>query len=129
LAGWLSQLSQGPRTVDVYLPKFKLSERYQLNDALTALGMTDAFDPAAANFTDMDGARDLFVSLVAHQAVLDVNETGTEAAAATEGVMAGAAEELAPTPVFRADHPFLFFIRDEATGTVLFLGRYVAPSG
>ena len=76
----------------------------------------------------MDGAHDLFISAVVHKAYVDVNEEGTEAAAATAvGVRALAVRAPQPIPTFRADHPFLFLIRDNRSGSILFLGRIVNP--
>ena len=90
--------------------------------------MTDAFSPNA-DFSGMDGVRDLFLSAVVHKAYVDVNEEGTEAAAATGTVArAMALMRPLPIPVFRADHPFLFLIRDNHSGSVLFLGRVVDPA-
>jgi serpin B len=88
------------------------------------MGMVDAF--GAADFSGMTGQRDLFISAVVHKAFVDVNEEGTEAAAATAVLMARSIPP--PTPVFRADHPFLFLIRENSTGSILFLGRVVDPS-
>ena len=77
----------------------------------------------------MDGSRDLFLSAVIHKAYVDVNEEGTEAAAATGAIIAlHAVRRPEPIPDFRADHPFLFLIRDTHTGSILFLGRLAAPS-
>jgi len=87
--------------------------------------MADLFSPRA-DLSGMDGARDLFVSAVIHKAYVDVNEEGTEAAAATGGVVGLTA--FRPPPVFRADHPFLFLIRDNHSGGILFLGRVVDPT-
>ncbi len=115
--------------VDIFLPRFKLESKFKLNDTLVALGMADAFGPRA-DFSGMDGARDLFLSGVFHKAWGEVNEEGTEAAAATAGTMAltGAMRPLPPPPVFRADHPFIFLIRDARSGSLLFLGRLTEPS-
>ena len=128
LARWLS----GPRRekVRVYLPRFKLTSQFQLADVLKAMGMPLAFTPDRADFSGMDGQRDLFVSAVIHQAYVDVNEEGTEAAAAT-GIAVAATAVMVPKepPVFRADHPFLFLIRENRTGSILFLGRLVNPQG
>jgi serine protease inhibitor len=121
---WLSALAER-RSVTVSLPKFKLTQRYPLGRALQALGVTDAFDPRLADFSGMDGARDLFVSTVIHQAYLDVNEEGTEAAAATAVGMTASAVQVPLT--IRADHPFLFLIRDPASGSILFMGRFATP--
>jgi serpin B len=77
----------------------------------------------------MDGERDLFISAVVHKAFVDVNEEGTEAAAATGVVMRMNAVMMPrPTPIFRADHPFIFLIRDTRSGSILFLGRLVDPT-
>jgi serpin B len=94
------------------------------------LGMTLAFLSDEADFSGMDGKQDLFISAVLHKAFVDVNEEGTEAAAAT-GIVVGATAVLIPKepPVFRADHPFVFLIRDNRTGSILFLGRLVNPQG
>jgi serpin B len=113
--------------INVYLPKFKLEASFALQQPLRALGMKSAFS-AEADFSGMDGQRDLYVSAVLHKAFVDVNETGTEAAAATVVVMrAMAARPTKPIPVFRADHPFLFLIADNRDGSVLFLGRMENP--
>jgi serpin B len=110
--------------VQVLLPRFKLSGEFDLGETLKAMGMVDAF--GAADFSGMTGQRDLFISEVVHKAFVDVNEEGTEAAAATAVLMARSIPP--PTPVFRADHPFLFLIRENSTGSVLFLGRVVDPT-
>jgi serpin B len=89
--------------------------------------MTDAFSPNA-NFSGMDGERDLCISAVVHKAFVDVDEEGTEAAAATGAVMKSMAVMLPRlTPTFRADHPFVFLIRDNHSGSILFLGRLRKP--
>ena len=123
LDGWLGQIHA--QKVEVFLPKFKLTGEFALNGTLAAMGMVDLFSPRA-DLSGMDGARDLFVSAVVHKAYVDVNEEGTEAAAATGGVVAATA--FRPPPVFRADHPFLFLIRDNHSGSILFLGRVVDPT-
>jgi len=123
---WLAQARK--QKVAVFLPKFKLSAQFSLAKPLAEMGMTDAFSPNA-NFSGMDGARDLFISAVIHKAFVDVNEKGTEAAAATGTVMRMSAVMMPrPTPVFRADHPFIFLIRDNHSGSILFLGRLVDPT-
>ncbi len=100
--------------------------KLSLARVLQSMGMTDAFTEKA-DFTGMTARRELFISAVIHQAYVDVNEEGTEAAAAT-GVVVGVTS-VGPneTPVFRADHPFLFLIRDKTTGSILFLGRVMNP--
>jgi serpin B len=115
--------------VDVYFPKFRLETTYSLTGTLADMGMPTAFTDAA-DFSGMDGTSDLSISDVVHKAFVDVNEEGTEAAAAT-GVIIGATGFLPadPIPVFRADHPFLFLIVDDETGTILFMGRVINPNG
>jgi len=120
---WLGQTRA--QKVDVFLPKFKLTAQFDLNGTLAEMGMADLFS-SRADLSGMDGARDLFVSAVVHKAYVDVNEEGTEAAASTGGVVAATA--FRPPPVFRADHPFLFLIRDNHSGSILFLGRVVDPT-
>ncbi len=113
--------------VVVTIPKFQLTEEFELGPELQALGMTDAFG-GSADFSGMTGNKDLSISNVIHKAFVDVNEQGTEAAAATGVVMAMAmARPEGPPPEFRADHPFLFVIRDDKTGAFLFMGRLAAP--
>jgi serpin B len=123
---WLGQARH--QKVNLFLPKFKLTGQFGLAQTLADMGMTDAFS-TRADFSGMDGARDLFITAVIHKAFIEVNEQGTEAAAAT-GIAAGAMAVMRPVevPVFRADHPFLFFIRDVHSGSILFLGRVTDPS-
>ncbi len=113
--------------VRLTMPTFRVESEYSLADALKALGMTDAFDPDAADFSGMDGTRDLYISAVVHKAFVDVDETGTEAAAATAVAMTTSAMPGEP-PEVAVDHPFLFLIRDQVTGAILFIGRVVDPS-
>jgi serpin B len=118
---------RGPRRVDVALPRFKVEAGFELQDALSALGMPLAFT-GSADFSGMNGRRDLFISAVIHKAFADVNEEGTEAAAATAVVMTrAAAARPEPVVTFRADHPFVFLIRDLRNGSLLFLGRVADP--
>lgn len=114
------------RQVIVSLPSFKMTSRFSLAQVLRSMGMTDAFSDKA-DFSGMTGNRDLFISAVVHQAYVDVNEEGTEAAAATGAAMRLTSVGPDVTPVFRADHPFLFLIRDGRTGGLLFLGRVMNP--
>jgi serpin B len=126
LTAWIANLH--PQEVNVFLPKFKMTSQFSLGDKLAALGMTDAFTDKA-DFSGMDGQRDLYISAVIHKAFVDVNEEGTEAAATTAVAMrAFAMLKPPPTPVFRADHPFLFLIRENRTGSILFLGRIADPT-
>jgi serpin B len=117
---WLSHLSE--EEVHVGLPRFRLETEYTLNPSLEQLGMRAAFTPSA-DFSNITDEPDWFLDIVVHKAFCEVNEEGTEAAAAT-GV--GFAVTSAP-PSFVADHPFAFLIRDHVTGTVLFLGRVMDP--
>jgi serine protease inhibitor len=120
---WLASLKS--KTVEVLFPKFALDAKYGLGSTLAAMGMPDAFDERAADFSGMDGKTDLYIFKVIHQANIVVNEEGSEAAAATAVVMN---TKSAPMfDVFRADHPFLFLILDKPTGTILFLGSLVHP--
>lgn len=125
LAKW-TQAMWSP-DVKVYLPKFKMTCRFGLNDTLRAMGVTDAFDAGKADFSGMDGGRNLFISAALHKAFVEVNEEGTEAAAAT-GIMMGETALPRPPIEFRADHPFIFLIREKITGSILFLGRVTNPT-
>ena len=90
----------------------------------------DSATAGAADFSGINGERDLFLSAVIHKAFVDVNEEGTEAAAATGAVVNVTSIQLpVETPVFRADHPFVFAIRDNKSGCLLFLGRLTDPQG
>ncbi|KAI9526545.1 Leukocyte elastase inhibitor [Dissostichus eleginoides] len=108
----------------VHLPRFKLEEDYELNEPLSKLGMTDVFCSAKADLSGMNGEGGLFLSTVAHKAFVEVNEEGTEAAAATAGM---ASFCMLREEHFTADHPFLFFIRHNKTKSILFLGRLSSP--
>jgi serpin B len=110
----------------VWLPRFQISSSFALQPALRELGASDIFDPQRADFSAMTGDRDLFVSAAQHQAFVEVNEEGTEAAAAT-GVTMAVRAMLSPPPEFRADHPFVYLIQERQTGLVLFLGRVADP--
>jgi serpin B len=112
--------------VNVAIPKFRAESSFSLRDTLSKMGMPDAFD-SAADFSGIDGKHDLQVSDIVHKAFVDVSEEGTVAAAATGTGIAMAALRQGPTPVFRADRPFLFFIRDTKSGVILFAGRVVNP--
>ncbi|XP_060100254.1 leukocyte elastase inhibitor-like [Heteronotia binoei] len=111
--------------VHVHLPKFKLEETYDLKSDLAALGLQDVFDSSKADLSGMSGSRDLHVSKIVHKSFIEVNEEGTEAAAATAGIMACLSMPMEEE--FNADHPFLFFIRHNPTNAILFLGRVVSP--
>jgi len=119
-----------PADVELYLPRFKYDTSLLLSDALSALGMPLAFDAGQADFSGATGQRDLHISNVIHKAYVAVDEKGTEAAAATAVIMAGSSAPVnQPQPVVvRADHPFIFLIRDQQTGSILFIGRVIDPS-
>jgi hypothetical protein len=124
LDGLIGRMTRQP--VEIYLPRFSLESAFDLNQPLSNLGMPDAFAPERADFSGIDGMQDLSVSFVRHQAWVEVDETGTEAAAAT--VTGVTTSVVISAPVFRVDHPFIFIIRDRHTGSLLFLGRVVRPS-
>jgi serpin B len=126
-AGWIDRLEY-VNTVIVTLPRFTMTDQFELSGALSAMGMPQAFT-AAADFSGMTGKPEFTISAAIHKAFIDVNEEGTEAAAATSSVMVATAMRGPEPPpvVFRADHPFLFMIRDMRTGEILFLGRVEDP--
>lgn len=111
--------------VRVTIPQFKIESEFLLNETLTALGMRQAFSPEEADFSRMsDHPEGLYLAAAIHKAFVDVNEQGTEAAAASAMVMMARGLPVMQEPkVFRADHPFLFLIRDRETGLIHFLGR------
>ena len=118
------------------MPKFQMESTFSLSNTLMAMGMPDAFDDGAANFSGMDGLSCrakgdicLLISDVLHQAFVSVDEAGTEAAAATAVIVAttrAVVVELEPIEVV-VDRPFVFLIRDRGTGAILFLGRVFEP--
>jgi serine protease inhibitor len=115
------------KEVRVFLPKFKFTLEFSLKETLAGMGMKDAFNIEKVDFSGMNSGKDLFISAVAHKASIEVNEEGTEATAATAAITSrGNAILLAPT--FRADHPFVFLIRDNRSGSILFMGRVVDPT-
>lgn len=123
LRDWLEQLNQArPERVAVLLPKFMFSQDFDLVSELKLLGMRSAFD-ANADLSGMDGSSNLFIAGTIHKAVIEVNEAGTRASAATwvETARKGMPE------IFRADHPFLFLIRDNQSDCILFMGRMANP--
>jgi serpin B len=124
LKDWVGKLR--PTKVQVAMPKFKMTQRFSLKKALSAMGMPLAFSDRS-DFSGMDGSRNLYLSEVFHKAFVDVNEEGTEAAAATGVVVKFRSAAKTSPPRFIADHPFVFLIRDVRSGSVLFLGRVTDP--
>lgn len=124
---WLAGMHR--REVRVYLPRFTMNATFELADVLRRIGMTLAFAANQGDFSGMSDNREISLSGVIHKAFIDVDEAGTEAAAATAIVGVGsAAPDPSTPPTFRADHPFAFLIRDDRTGSILFLGRMVNPT-
>jgi serpin B len=129
-ADFLSDVIDGldVQRVDLTVPKFTFESEFGLARTLADMGMADAFGEAA-DFSGMTGKRDLFISDVVHKAFVAVDEEGTEAAAATAVIMAEMAAMPQEAVEMRLDHPFLFFIRDDDSGTILFAGRVLNPEG
>ena len=124
LEAWLARLDRAnPHKTWVCLPRFTTRQSVDLVPALRSLGMVSAFDDTA-DFSGMDGTKKLYLSDVLHQTFVEVNEKGTEAATVTLSLVM----TMGMDDRFRADHPFLFLIRDRGSGTILFLGRMVDPS-
>lgn len=119
----ISDMNQ--RNMDIYLPKFKFDTDYRMSDTLVSMGMPTAFG-SEADFSGMTGSKDLIISEVIHKAYVDVNEEGTEAAAAT-GVVMKETAVMTDFITFKADHPFLFLIRQKESGNILFMGRVSEP--
>jgi serine protease inhibitor len=137
LKEWIGMLVK--RKVHVFMPKFKLETKCQMKQTLRNIGMVRAFiDPSrskGADFTGMCASPDpmlrLYITQVFHKAFVEVNEKGTEAAAATAVLMARTTSipVMVPfTPTFNADRPFLFLIRERNTGSILFMGRFINPN-
>ena len=115
--------------VEVTLPRFKIESKFDLVEPLMELGMTDMFDESSADFSGMTGGNNkgLYVSKVLQKAFVEVNEEGTEAAAATAAIMMGRSRQPEPER-FTCDRPFMFLIRDNLTGLILFSGHVTDPS-
>ena len=123
LTEWKKSLRR--RKVNIYIPKFKFETKYFMKNTLSNLGMPTAFTNSA-DFSGMTGKKDLIIDQVIHQAFIEVNEEGTEAAAAT-GIGMMLTSMPPPTPIFKADHPFIFIIQQKDTGNILFMGRVSNP--
>ena len=115
--------------VALHLPKFKLESEYELSTYLKELGLVSVFN-SSADFSGITGKKEIHISNVLHKAVIEVNESGTEASAATAVITSRSAvvgKESKPI-VFKADHPFIFLIREKSTGTILFMGNLAEPA-
>ena len=124
---WMNPQNMGKRQVDLYLPRFKVEESYDLVPTLKALGMVGAFRAGVADFSGMTERCDLVVSTVIHKSFVEVTEEGTEAAAAT-GIGVGPGITSLPFhESFHCDHPFLFLIKHIKTNRILFYGRVSSP--
>ncbi len=136
LTDWKKSLTV--ELVDVHIPKLKFETKYFMAKDLQELGMTTAFSDeqdkdgyfTKADFSGMTGEKNLNINQVVHQAFVDVNEEGTEAAAATGEFLDGASAigDFKKSKLFNADHPFIFIIQDRETGNILFLGRILNPN-
>ena len=124
LTEWKKSLRK--RRVKIYIPKFKFETKYFMKNTLSDLGMPTAFT-YSADFSGMTGKKNLIIDKVIHQAFIEVNEEGTEAAAAT-GIGIKRTSMPPPTPIFKADHPFIFLIHQKDTGNILFMGRVSNPN-
>lgn len=117
-----------PLRVALYMPKFKYAYELGLTKILAKMGMPNAFSEGQADFSGMDGTKELFINDIFHKAIIEVDETGTEAAAVTEITMSiGCGSPVNPAVSMRVNRPFLYFIRDRDTNTVLFVGRVLNP--
>jgi len=126
LSTWQENLEE--KEVRVYFPKFKLETKYFLGNLLSQMGMPAAFTKFA-DFSGMTGEKNLMITEVIHQAFVEVDEKGTEAAAATAVLFGETVSPIEPTiPVFRADRPFIFLIQEKETGSILFMGRVLNPN-
>ncbi|HNV01605.1 MAG TPA: serpin family protein [archaeon] len=113
--------------IEVHLPKFKFRTNYQMKKDLQEMGLKEAFTNFA-NFSKMDEQNYIKIDEIYHQAFVEVNEEGTEAAAATAVVVIQKTSMPAPSPIFNANHPFFFYIQDNVSGEILFLGKIVDPT-
>ncbi|XP_062235709.1 leukocyte elastase inhibitor-like isoform X2 [Platichthys flesus] len=124
---WTRRDKMDKKKLELGLPRFKMEESYDMKDVLISMGMVDAFDLAMSDFSGMSPSKDLVLSKVVHKAFVEVNEVGTEAAAAATASTKYYDLFGIPSVRFIADHPFLFFIRHNPTMSVLFAGRFCSP--
>ncbi|XP_062351140.1 leukocyte elastase inhibitor-like [Cinclus cinclus] len=125
LMGWIRPERMKSTNVRVSFPRFKLEEDYNLKPVLSSMGMPDAFESGKADFSGISSGKELVLSEVIHKSFVEVNEEGTEAAAAT--VLVANCCAIMRIPDFTADHPFLFFIRHNKSHSILFCGRFCCP--
>ena len=125
VAEWSAKMR--PAKVEIFMPKFKQESSYDLSTTLAALGMASAFDAGTADFSGITGNRDMAISGVLHKTFVEVSEEGTEAAAATAVIVMRASLAPQERVIFCADRPFVYMIRDNASGALLFIGRYAHP--
>ncbi len=126
LMEWTKPSKMRRQEVQVSLPRFKMEETYDMESLLISMGMEDVFDEQKVNLSGMSPNNDLVVSEVIHKAFVEVNEEGTEAAAATAIIGLTGSMPVDPK-TFIADHPFLFFIRHNPSNSILFSGRFCSP--
>ncbi|NXX87263.1 SERP3 protein, partial [Urocolius indicus] len=118
---WTSSLKR--TKMDIFLPRFSIQSLFDLKTVFSALGIRDAFDPITANFKGISEQDSLYVSEAIHKAEIEITEDGTKASGATAMVLL----KRSRTPIFKADRPFTFFLREANTGSVLFIGRVTNP--
>ncbi|NXU77103.1 SERP3 protein, partial [Oreotrochilus melanogaster] len=118
---WANSLKR--MKMDIFLPRFSIQSLFDLKTVFSALGIRDAFDPITANFKGISEQSSLYISEAIHKAEIEVTEDGTKASGATAMVLL----KRSRTPIFKADRPFLFFLRQANTGSVLFIGRVINP--
>jgi len=121
---WTSNYTQ--KKISLTIPRFKIENNFDLDKPLKKMGMKLAFGKKA-DFSKMTGDQSLFISKIVHKAYIEINEDGTEAAAATAVVMDRKSASNEPPKAFRADHPFIFMIKENTTNTILFVGHFVQP--
>ncbi|NXW96723.1 OVALX protein, partial [Larus smithsonianus] len=124
LTEWTNPNMMEKKRVKVYLPRMKIQEKYNLTSVLMALGMTDLFSPLA-NLSGISSAETLKISEAIHEAYMEVTEEGTEMAGSAE--VMGDIKQSSEFEEFRADHPFLFFVKHNPTNSILFFGKYCSP--
>ena len=121
LNSWVENLTE--QRIEVYLPKINLSTEYSLKEILESMGLHSIFCPGEADFSGIDGTKNLFVDEAIHKAFIKIDEKGTEASAVTGIIM-----PISLPTIFRANHPFIFLILDKETDIILFMGKIVNPA-